>query len=206
MIVPDYWEKAKKALSKADPVLKTIILSYHGEAMVGRDDAFHTLMRAIVGQQISVKAADAIWRRLEMGLNGVTIEHCLPKIPEDFRAFGLTRQKSLYACDLTRYFFEQQPTRAVWETMNDEEIIQDLIKIKGIGRWTAEMFLMFHLQRPDILPLGDLGLVKAMYKFYNNNEKLESKEMLRLAEKWQPWRTVATWYMWRTYDLEAINY
>jgi DNA-3-methyladenine glycosylase II len=205
-MTPDYWEKAKKALSKADPVLKGIISSYNGEAMQGRNDAFHTLMRAIVGQQISVKAADAIWKRLESGLNGVTVENCLPKAPEDFRTFGLTRQKSLYACDLTLYFASKNPTRAMWDGMDDESIIKDLVQIKGIGRWTAEMFLMFHLQRPDVLPLGDLGLVKAMYKFYNGGEKLSNAQMLELAAPWQPWRTVATWYLWRTYDLEAINY
>lgn len=205
-MTPDYWEKAKKALSKADPALKEIIKIYKGEGMVGRGDAFHTLMRAIVGQQISVKAADAIWRRLETGLGGVSVENCLPKSPEDFREFGLTRQKGVYAADLTLYFANQNPTRAMWDGMDDESIIRDLVQIKGIGRWTAEMFLMFHLQRPDVLPLGDLGLVKAMYKFYNNNEKMSNAAMLEYAERWKPWRTVATWYLWRTYDLEAINY
>jgi DNA-3-methyladenine glycosylase II len=205
-MTPDYWEKAKKALSKTDPILKKIISSYKGEAMQGRGDAFHTLMRAIVGQQISVKAADAIWKRLETGLNGVTVENCLPKAPEDFREFGLTRQKCVYASDLTLYFATKNPTRAMWDNMDDESIIKDLVQIKGIGRWTAEMFLMFHLQRPDVLPLGDLGLVKAMYKFYNGGEKLSNAQMLELAAPWQPWRTVATWYLWRTYDLEAINY
>ncbi len=205
-MTPDYWDKAKKVLSKADPVLKKIISSYKGEAMQGRNDAFHTLMRAIVGQQISVKAADAIWKRLETGLGGVTVENALPKSPEDFREFGLTRQKCLYATDLTLYFAQKQPTRALWDTMTDEEIITDLVKIKGIGRWTAEMFLMFHLQRPDILPLGDLGLVKAMYKYYNAGQKLEPSQMREIATAWQPYRSVATWYMWRTYDLEAINY
>jgi DNA-3-methyladenine glycosylase II len=205
-MTPDYWDKAKKELKAADPVLKKIILSYHGEAMQRRNDAFYTLMRAIVGQQISVKAADSIWKRLETGLGGVSVEHCQAKTPEDFREFGLTRQKSLYATDLTRYFLEHLPTKAKWDAMTDEAIIKDLIQIKGIGRWTAEMFLMFHLQRPDVLPLGDLALVKAIYKYYNNGEKLEHKQMLELSLIWQPWRTVASWYLWRTYDIEAINY
>ncbi len=206
MSAPDYWDDAKAALSAADPVLEKIIAEYHGEAMQGKNDAFSTLMRAIVGQQISVKAADAIWKRLETGIGGMTVENALLKTPEQFREYGLTRQKGLYAADLTQYFAEHQPTRAKWDTMTDEEIIADLIKIKGIGRWTAEMFLMFHLQRPDILPLGNLGLVKAMYKFYNTGEKLEIAALRQLAVPWQPYRTVATWYMWRTYDLEAINY
>jgi DNA-3-methyladenine glycosylase II len=206
MSAPDYWEKAKKALCKADPVMKIIISSYHGEAMQGKNDAFVTLMRAIVGQQISVKAADSIYKRLETGVGGMTVENAAVKTPEDFREFGLTRQKSLYVTDLTRYFLETQPSKAKWDAMTDEEIITDLISIKGIGRWTSEMFLMFHLQRPDVLPLGDLALVKALYKYYNNGEKLETSAALELAKAWQPWRTVASWYLWRTYDIEAINY
>jgi DNA-3-methyladenine glycosylase II len=206
MSAPDYWDKAKKELGKADPIMKKIIKSYKGEAMQGKNDAFVTLMRAIVGQQISVKAADSIYKRLETGLGGMTVENALVKTPEQFREFGLTRQKSLYAADLTQYFQQNQPTRAKWDGMTDEEIIKDLISIKGIGRWTAEMFLMFHLQRPDVLPLGDLALVKAMYNFYNAGEKLENAVMLELAVPWQPYRTVASWYLWRTYDIEAINY
>jgi DNA-3-methyladenine glycosylase II len=206
MSAPQYWEKAKKELSKADPILKKIIKSYQGEAMQGKNDAFVTLMRAIVGQQISVKAADSIYKRLEAGLGGMSVENALLKTPEQFREFGLTRQKSLYAADLTQYFHQTVPTRAKWDALTDEEIIADLISIKGIGRWTAEMFLMFYLQRPDVLPLGDLALVKAMYKFYNNNNKLSLPEMNVIAQIWQPWRTVASWYMWRTYDIEAINY
>ena len=206
MSAPDYWGKAKKELGKADPVMKKIMGLYKGEAMQRRNDAFYTLMRAIVGQQISVAAADSIFKRLETGLGGVTVQNAALKTPEEFRGFGLTRQKSLYVTDLTQYFLETNPTQAKWDSMTDEEIIKDLVQIKGIGRWTAEMFLMFHLQRPDVLPLGDLALVKAMYKYYNAGEKLETSAMLGLAQPWQPWRTVASWYLWRTYDIEAINY
>ncbi len=206
MSAPDYWERAKKELSKADPILKKIIKSYKGEAMQGKNDAFITLMRAIVGQQVSVKAADAIFLRLEKGIGGMTVQNAAVKTPEQFREFGLTRQKSLYVTNLTKYFLETTPTRAKWDGMTDEEIIKDLVQIKGIGVWTAEMFLMFHLQRPDVLPLGDLALVKAMYNYYNNGEKLEMAALRELALPWQPYRTVASWYMWRTYDIEAINY
>ncbi len=206
MSAPAYWEDAKKALSKADPILKKIIKSYKGEAMQGKNDAFVTLMRAIVGQQISVKAADSIFKRLEAGVGGMSVENCLPHDSDSFRTFGLTRQKSAYVVDLTQYFATKNPTRVFWDAMTDEEIIVDLVKIKGIGRWTAEMFLMFHLQRPDVLPLGDLALVKAMYKYYNAGEKLTVSAMQEVAQSWQPWRTVASWYMWRTYDIEAINY
>ena len=203
---PPFWEQAKAELSAADPVMARIIASYHGEAMQGRDDAFHTLVRAIVGQQISVRAADAIFGRLEAGVGGITPENMAKFSAEEFRAFGLTRMKGLFAEDLTRYFIARRHLEQDWASMEDEAVLADLITIKGIGRWTAEMFLLFHLMRPDVLPLGDLGLVKAMWKFYNNGEKMPAADMLLLAEKWRPWRSVATWYLWRTYDLEAINY
>jgi DNA-3-methyladenine glycosylase II len=206
MSAPDYWSKAKRELSKADPIMKKIIASYQGEAMQRRNDAFYTLIRAIVGQQISVAAADSIFKRLETGIGGMTVENAALKTADELRTFGLTRQKSLYVTDLTRYFIKESPTQAKWDNMTDEEIIKDLVQVKGIGRWTAEMFLMFHLQRPDVLPLGDLALVKAMYKYYNDNQKLETSAMLELSKHWQPWRTVASWYLWRTYDIEAINY
>jgi DNA-3-methyladenine glycosylase II len=203
---PEFWDQAKRELSKADPMMKKLIKAYGKEGMIGKEDAYQTLVRAIVGQQISVKAADAVWARIETGLGKVAPKRAQNHSIEQWRSYGLSGQKALYMTDLTRFFIERRHLERDWATMTDEEVIKDLIQIKGIGRWTAEMFLIFHLFRPDVLPLDDLGLIKAMWKFYNKGEKMSRPEMIELAEPWRPWRSVATWYLWRTYDIVAVNY
>jgi DNA-3-methyladenine glycosylase II len=226
---PDYWQTAKKHLSKNDPVLARIIRRYKGEALASRGSAFFSLARAIVGQQISVKAADSVWKKLEAvmarvgeansraiqldspraprrGTRGMTItpESLLMADDATLRACGLSRQKVLYLKELSQFFTRR--TRHDWHLKSNEEVVADLISIKGIGKWSAEMFLIFHLLRADIFPVGDLGLRKAIEKHYNNGKTMPLPKMLRLAQGWKPYRTVATWYLWRSLDPVAVEY
>lgn len=214
----DYWRQAIKELSKRDAVMKRIIASYEGDLMQGRGDAFHTLMRSITGQQISVKAADAVWGRLEGQVSGIGSQVSVKGTPqlrpetcnlipdEALRACGYSRQKITYIRSLCEFFITRKHLERDWAEMDDEAVIKDITQIKGIGRWTAEMFLMFHLMRPNVLPLDDLGLVNAIAKFYCHGQKPDKAKMRKVAENWQPWCSVATWYLWRTYDADPVSY
>lgn len=207
LLLPDYWDSAKKTLSKADPVMKKIIRAYEGETMTGKGDPFLTLARSIVGQQISVKAAESVWRKLETGLAGKVIPASILLHSEDqLRSHGLSRQKALYLQDLARYFTEEKRTIKSWAAMDDETLIQSITSIRGIGRWTAEMFLMFHLLRPDVLPVDDIGLQKAVEKHYGHGERLTRAKLRAHGEMWRPYRTVATWYLWRSLDPVPVEY
>lgn len=202
---PDYWAKAKRELAKADPVMGGLIRRYKGETLASRGSAYFSLARAIVGQQISVKAADSVWKKLEAGLGGeVTPAAVLAVTADQLRACGLSGQKALYMQELSQYF--AQPKRRSWHRMDDEQVIADLISIKGIGRWSVEMFLIFHLMRPDVFPIADLALRKAVELHYNKGEKLTVPAILARAESWRPWRTVATWYLWRSLDPVPVEY
>lgn len=202
---PDYWSKAKRHLAKVDPVLAKIMSRYKGELLVSRGSAFFSLARAIVGQQISVKAADSVWRKLEAGLGGEVLpEIILETDTATLRSFGLSGQKVVYLQELSQFFVSR--SRPAWHRKSDDEVIADLISIKGIGRWSAEMFLIFHLLRPDVFPVADLGLRKAIEKHYNKGEKLAPKALQQMAEKWRPYRTVATWYLWRSLDPVPVEY
>lgn len=205
--IPSYWQQATVALAATDPAMAEIIAAYEGETLKGKSDAFLTLARAIVGQQISVKAADAVWNRLESGLGGlVTPPPILASSEENLRAHGLSRQKIVYLQDLARYFHEQRHTIENWDEMSDEELITSLTSIRGIGRWTAEMFLIFHMLRPDVFPVDDIGLQKAVWKHYFGGEKQPLKTLRAQGELWKPYRSVATWYLWRSLDPVAVEY
>lgn len=202
---PDYWLKAKRHLSKADPVLGAIIRQYKGETLTSKGSAYFSLARAIVGQQISVKAADSVWRKLEAGLGGTVLPPIvLEASTEDLRSYGLSGQKVIYMRELSQFFISRP--RSNWHKKHDDEVIADLISIKGIGKWSAEMFLIFHLMRPDVFPIADLGLRKAIEKHYSGGKAMAPKAMQKLAEKWQPYRTVATWYLWRSLDPVPVEY
>jgi DNA-3-methyladenine glycosylase II len=202
---PDYWLKAKRHLSACDPVLAKIIKTYKGETLVSRGSAFFSLARAIVGQQISVKAADSVWRKLEAGLGGAVLPATiLAADTPTLRSFGLSGQKVIYLQELSQFFTTLK--RPKWHMKSDAEVIADLISIKGIGTWSAEMFLMFHLLRPDVFPIADLGLRKAIEIHYNNGQKMLPAQMVQMAQQWQPYRTVATWYLWRSLDPVVVEY
>ena len=202
---PDYWQSAKKYLSATDPVLAQLVRRYKGEALASRGSAFFSLARAIVGQQISVKAAESVWNKLALGLGGEVLPaEALAANEAKLRACGLSRQKALYLKELSQFFSVKK--RHNWHLKSDEQIITDLISIKGIGKWSAEMFLIFHLMRSDIFPIGDLGLRKAIEKHYNKGKAMPLPKMQRLAERWRPYRTVATWYLWRSLDPVPVEY
>jgi len=167
---------------------------------VSRGDAFQTLCRSIVGQQISVKAAQSIWARFAGAAGAVDPASVTGLTEEALRACGLSGQKARYVRDLATHFDTGAVRPRRWARMDDEAIIEDLVRVKGIGRWTVEMFLIFHLKRPDVLPVGDLGLKRAMERAYNGGEPLSRDEMRAIAGPWSPWSSVATWYLWRSLD------
>ncbi len=199
-MTPGYWTGAKAHLAKRDKVLRRIIKDYPDANLQSRGDAFQTLARSIVGQQISVKAAQSIWNRFAECAGTVTPGGIAALSPESMRSCGLSGSKVVYLKDLAQHFDSKRIKPRRWPKMDDEAIIEDLVKVKGIGRWSAEMFLLFHLMRPNVLPVGDLGLQRAMERHYNEGEPLTKNEMREIGKKWAPWSSVATWYMWRSLD------
>ena len=197
------WDNAVTDLSKNDSIIAKIIANYPEERMEMKNDTLHTLVRSIVGQQISVRAADAIWNRLDKACNNSITENNLLRLNiEDMRKTGLSNTKSNYIMNIVNANLSELD----WEDMNDEEVSNELCKIKGIGPWTADMFLIFRLGRTNILPLGDIGLVNAINLHYNNKEKLGKEELMKFKEKWSPWCSIATWYMWRSLDPVPVEY
>ena len=197
------WDKAVTDLSKNDDIIGKIITDYPKERMEMKNDTLHTLVRSVVGQQISVRAADAIWNRLDEACNNSITENNLLELSiEDMRKTGLSNTKSNYIMNIVNANLSELD----WENMNDEEVSNELCKIKGIGPWTADMFLIFRLGRTNVLPLGDIGLVNAINLHYNNKEKLSKEELMKFKEKWSPWCSIATWYMWRSLDPVPVEY
>jgi DNA-3-methyladenine glycosylase II len=207
---PIYWEEACKHLSKRDRVMKKLIPKFGEACLKSRGDAFTTLARSIVGQQISVKAAQSVWDRFAMAVGGRGT-HLQPahviKLPVlQMREAGLSARKCEYLLDLAGHFRDARVHVAEWQTMDDEAIIAELVAIRGIGRWTAEMFLIFHLMRPDVLPLDDLGLIKGISVNYFSGEPVSRAEAREVGEAWAPFRSVATWYIWRSLDPLPVEY
>jgi DNA-3-methyladenine glycosylase II len=206
MIAPDYWKQATRELSVRDPVIRKIAHKSRGLVLRSRGDAFNTLARSIVGQQISVKAAESVWQKLLAAVPEIRPEIVHGHAPETLRACGLSGSKVGYLQDLARHFVENRLAIARWEEMSDDELIAELTQVRGIGRWTAEMFLIFYMTRPDVLPLDDIGLQRAMSLHYNNGKPLSKLKMNSVARRWVPWRSVATWYMWRSLDPVPVEY
>ena len=213
MTRPHYWPRARRALAAADPVLARIIRRHPRVALASRGDAFSTLARSIVGQQISVKAADAVWGRLAAACPQMTPAAILRRRAATLRGCGLSERKVEYLRDLAAHFADGRVDPAAFAAMDDEAIIGRLTDIRGIGRWTSEMFLIFNLLRPNVLPLDDLGLLKAVSLHYLDG--VPTRELLtrpgreqvrRLAGAWQPWSSVATWYLWRSLDPVPVEY
>ena len=203
---PNYWDRAKRALARRDPVMGAIMRAHPKVFMMRRGEAFMTLARAICGQQISVKAAQAVWNRLVTCCTEITPEGVLSKKRTELRACGLSDRKTEYIADLAQHCVDGKIHERDWPRMADEEIIAELTDVRGIGRWTAEMFLMFNLLRPDVFPLDDLGLQKGIRVAYYRNRKVSLKTMKKLGDRWRPWRTVATWYLWRSLDPVPVEY
>jgi DNA-3-methyladenine glycosylase II len=203
---PDYWDRAKRALARKDPVMGAIIRRHPKVFMARRGEAFMTLARAICGQQISVQAAQSVWNRVCDCVGDVTAENVLQRKRPQLRACGLSDRKTEYIADLAQHFADGRIHERNWPQMDDEAIIAELTDVRGIGRWTAEMFLMFNLLRPDVFPLDDLGLQKGIRVAYFNNRKISLKRIEKLGETWRPWRSVATWYLWRSLDPVPVEY
>lgn len=204
--LPPYWEDAKQELMKRDRIMRKLIPRFGDLHLVSRGDPFVTLARSIVGQQISTKAADAVWQRLVAACPKCTPQQVLKAGQEELAGCGLSKRKTEYILDLAGHFKDKRVHVAKWTEMEDEEVIAELIQIRGIGRWTAEMFLIFNLLRPNILPLDDLGLLKGISVNYFSGEPVSRSDAREVAANWEPWRTVATWYMWRSLDAAPVAY
>ncbi len=203
---PGYWQEARDDLIKRDRILRRVIPKHPEGFLVSRGDPFVTLARAITGQQISVKSAQAVWDRVAVAVPRMTPGAFVKTGGETLLACGLSKRKTEYILDLAAKFKARQVHPDKWSTMGDEDVIAELVGIRGIGRWTAEMFLIFNLLRPDVLPLDDLGLLKAISLHYFSGEPVSRHEAREVADNWQPWRTVATWYLWRSLDPLPVDY
>jgi DNA-3-methyladenine glycosylase II len=207
---PAYWARAKRALAASDATLARIMAEHPRVALASRGDAFSTLARSIVGQQISVKAADAVWGRFCATCGELTPKSVLRRRATTLRGCGLSERKAEYIRDLCEHFISGHVDPARFAEQDDEAIIAELTDIRGIGRWTAEMFLIFNLLRPNVLPLDDLGLLRAVSLHYLDGEPIVGREgrarVEALAMDWAPWRSVATWYLWRSLDPVPVEY
>jgi DNA-3-methyladenine glycosylase II len=206
-VKPEFWEDAVNHLVRRDRILKKIIPQHPEVWLSSRGTPFVTLARAIVGQQVTSKSADAVWARfLDIVGKRPTPASVVRSSVLELRAAGLSQRKAEYVLDLATNFAERRVHPASWAEMEDEQVIAELVAIRGIGRWTAEMFLIFNLQRPDVMPLDDPGLMKAISLHYFSGEPVSRFEAREVSLAWQPWRTVATWYLWRSLDSLATQY
>jgi DNA-3-methyladenine glycosylase II len=206
MATPAYWEDARKHLMKKDRVMKRLIPQFGQACLQSRGDAFVTLARSVVGQQISVKAAQTVWDRFAKLPQKMAPAQVLRLKIDDMRAAGLSARKVEYLVDLALHFDNGKVHVEDWTAMDDEAIIDELVAIRGIGRWTAEMFLIFHLMRPNVLPLDDVGLINGISKSYFSGEVVSRSDAREVALAWAPYRTVATWYIWRSLDPVPVEY
>jgi DNA-3-methyladenine glycosylase II len=203
---PDYWEEACKHLAKKDRVMKRLIPKFGDACLESRGDAFTTLARSIVGQQISVKAAQTVWDKFALLPRKLTPANVLKLKVDDMRAAGLSARKVEYLVDLAIHFDSGAVHVDAWKDMSDELIIEELVAIRGIGRWTAEMFLIFHLMRPNVLPVDDLGLLNGISVNYFSGDPVSRSDARDVAVAWAPFCSVATWYIWRSLDPVPVAY
>ncbi len=203
---PVYWDEACQHLMKKDRVMRKLIPLFGDARLVTRGDAFVTLARSIVGQQISVKAAQSVWDRFTALTRRVTPASVLKMNIDDMRAAGLSVRKVEYLVDLALHFQDGKLSFKQWPDMDDEDIIDELVAVRGIGRWTAEMFLIFHLMRPNVLPLDDVGLINGISKNYFSGDTVSRSDAREVALAWAPFCSVATWYIWRSLEPLPVTY
>lgn len=201
---PKYWNEAKNHLRAVDPVMATVIDAYEEPPLRSKRNVFETLVHAIVGQQISAKAADAIWGRFIDLVGAVTPASIEAHSPEVLKSVGLSGRKVEYILGLAGD--AQWVNSADWDSMDDDAVRKRLTALRGIGPWTAEMVLIFSLLRPDVLPLGDIGVIRAVEQLYANRASLSVEQVAKIAAPWAPYRTVGTWYLWRHLDAEPVEY
>jgi DNA-3-methyladenine glycosylase II len=204
---PHWWRDASDALAASDPTMARVIGEWSGRGHLrSRGDPFTTLARSIVGQQISVKAAQSVWLRFEAAAGTVAPGRVARMRLTTLTKAGLSARKAEYVRDLAAHFVRGTVDPRHWPGLDDEAVIDELVQVRGIGRWTAEMFLIFNLLRPDVFPLDDLGLLKAIAIHYNDGRAVGRAEAATLGERWRPWRTLATWYLWRSLDPLPVDY
>ena len=203
---PVYWEKAKNYLSNNDNIIKKIIQSVDNKHFLTRNSTpFQTLANAIIGQQISVAAASSVLNKLKSNIGGLSPKKLYSANNSMLTNSGLSRQKIEYLSILASKFVTNPDYFYGFKNMSDKDIIDKLCELKGIGEWTAQMYLIFQLNRPDILPLADIGFVNSAVKIYDIKEpKLQN--LLEVSEKWGHYKTVAVWYIWRIIDPEVVQY
>ncbi len=202
----DWWEQAVFYLSDNDPIMKNIINNHNEDYLQSRDDPFNALCRTIIGQQISVKAAASIWNKFATGTKNINPKNVIKYGNNNIRKCGISNKKVEYIIGLSNFFIENPDSVNLWKKMDDKSIIKELCQLKGIGPWSAEMFLMFCLLRPDVLPLGDLGLRRAVGKNYLNTFDPTYEEVEKVAKKWIPYRSAATWFLWKSIDPIPVAY
>ncbi|MDO4795310.1 MAG: DNA-3-methyladenine glycosylase 2 family protein [Brachymonas sp.] len=205
-LTPPYWAEACAHLSQRDRVMKQLVQQYGSARLESRGNAFVTLARSIVGQQISVKAAQSVWDRFAALPHALEPQAVLQLTPQTMRAAGLSARKVEYLHDLARHFTQHGLQNIAWQDLDDEAVIATLTAIRGIGRWTAEMFLIFHLMRPNVLPLDDIGLQKGISQLYFSGEPVSRHTLREVAQAWQPYCSVGTWYVWRSLDPLPVAY
>ena len=206
LATPVYWADACKHLVRKDRVMKRLIPQFGDACLQTRGDAFVTLARSIVGQQISVKAAQSVWDRFAALPRKMAPASVLKLKVDDMRAAGLSARKVEYVVDLALHFDSGALHVTDWHAMDDEAIITELVAIRGIGRWTAEMFLIFHLMRPNVLPLDDAGLISGISHNYFSGDPVSRSDAREVAAAWAPFCSVATWYIWRSLDPLPVGY
>ncbi|XDF33570.1 DNA-3-methyladenine glycosylase 2 family protein [Paracidovorax avenae] len=203
---PGYWADACRHLVKKDRVMKRLIPQLGDVALVARGDAFTTLARSIVGQQVSVASAQKVWDKFAALPRSMTPAAVLKLKVDDMRAAGLSARKVDYLVDLALHFDTGRLHVKDWDAMDDEAIAAELVAIRGIGRWTADMFLIFHLARPNVLPLDDATLLQGISQHYFSGDPVSRSDVREVAEAWKPWCSVASWYIWRSLAPLPVDY
>ena len=203
--VPEYWEAAKADLSATDSALAEVITQNEEPALSSKGDLFLNLVSAIVSQQISTAAARTIWGRFEGLVEEVNPKSVLSRSHEELRGCGLSGRKAEYILEIAEAW-QSGYADIDWDEASDVEVMEALTGLRGVGAWTAEMVLIFTLLRPDVFPVGDIGVVRAVERLYSGGERMSNDELIAKSQDWRPWRTVATWYLWRSIDPEPVQY
>ncbi|WP_404976840.1 MULTISPECIES: DNA-3-methyladenine glycosylase family protein [unclassified Acidovorax] len=204
--VPEYWAEACKHLMKKDRVMKRLIPQLGDVALSQRGDAFTTLARSIVGQQVSVASAQKVWDAFAALPVGMTPANVLKLKVDDMRAAGLSARKVDYLVDLALHFDSGRLHVKDWDAMDDDAITRELVAIRGISRWTADMFLIFHLARPNVMPLDDASLIAGISQHYFSGDPVSRSDAREVADAWRPWCSVASWYIWRSLAPLPVDY
>lgn len=205
-MTPAYWQQACAELAATCPAMAELVARYPASVLRTRGESFETLLRAIVGQQISIAAADAIWARLAALLDTTSPAAVAAVAPDALRACGFSQRKVEYAQDLAQHFLDGRIRPAQFDALDDEAVIRELVAVRGIGRWTAEMYLIFNLCRPDVWPVDDIGLQKALVQIHGLDARPALAVFRQMGERYRPWRSVATWYLWRMLDPVEVQY